>query len=202
MRRIFAGVPSIYGFSGAAPVGPTAAMLLNRYFDGGGGALCGQGSRNSRLLSVFSRNSMTRVPGAGAAEAAHRARICRFFDERTTPARKLRFVHELLREGDIGAYLKRIESLWRSFSEQRAPGRRVHGRRSRSSPRTTRRARASSPSRARRARPAQRARMIELAPRSAGSRPSSARDEEIALVNDILAARRRSASRRWISSAR
>src|SRR5437870_1620846 len=35
MRRIFAHVPVIYGFSSHAPVGPTAAMLLERYFGSG-----------------------------------------------------------------------------------------------------------------------------------------------------------------------
>jgi len=32
MRRIFSQVPVIYGFSSAAPVGPTAGMLLGKYF--------------------------------------------------------------------------------------------------------------------------------------------------------------------------
>ena len=123
MRRIFSHVPSIYGFSSAAPVGPTAAMLLGRYFDSGGGASFGSGAHDSRMLSVFSRNGMTRVSGAGAAQAAHRGRVCRFFDERTTPAAKLAFAHSLMREGDIREYLKRIESLVRSLTpaERSAP---------------------------------------------------------------------------------
>jgi hypothetical protein len=33
MQRIFADVPLIYGFAGSAPLGPTAAMLLDRHFD-------------------------------------------------------------------------------------------------------------------------------------------------------------------------
>src|SRR3954463_7084195 len=46
MRRIFANVPQIYGFYSSAPVGPTAAMLLNRYFDNGGAGAFGSGNLN------------------------------------------------------------------------------------------------------------------------------------------------------------
>src|SRR5437870_10231150 len=35
MRRIFMDVPVIYGFSSAAPLGPTAASLMSRYFQSG-----------------------------------------------------------------------------------------------------------------------------------------------------------------------
>jgi len=123
MRRIFSQVPAIYGFSSAAPVGPTAAMLLDRYFDSGGGTAFGSGAPDSRMLSAFSRNSMVRVSGVGSGEAGHRARVCRFFDERTTPAAKLAFAHSLLREAGIGEYLKRIEALVRSLTpaERSAP---------------------------------------------------------------------------------
>ena len=121
MRRIFGRVPSIYGFSGPAPVGPTAAMLLNRYFDSGGGSSFGSGVHDSRLLAAFSRNGMTRVSGTGSEGAAHRARVCKFFDERTTPASKLDFSHALLRDTDVRDYLKRIETLVASLGpEQKA----------------------------------------------------------------------------------
>src|SRR6185369_10390883 len=58
MRRIFASVPVIYGFSSSAPVGATAAMLLNRHFDATA-SLFGTGRTSARLLSAFSRNHMT-----------------------------------------------------------------------------------------------------------------------------------------------
>src|SRR5438477_1257511 len=38
MRQIFANVPVIYGFSSKAPLGPTAATLLDRYFQAGDAA--------------------------------------------------------------------------------------------------------------------------------------------------------------------
>ncbi|MFN8601760.1 MAG: hypothetical protein U0842_14925 [Candidatus Binatia bacterium] len=33
LRRVFAGVPRIYGFSSAAPKGEYTAPMLDRYFD-------------------------------------------------------------------------------------------------------------------------------------------------------------------------
>jgi hypothetical protein len=33
LRRVFAGVPRVYGFSSAAPKGEYAAPMLERYFD-------------------------------------------------------------------------------------------------------------------------------------------------------------------------
>jgi hypothetical protein len=187
MRRIFAGVPSIYGFSGAAPVGPTAAMLLNRYFDKGGAGAFASGAANSRLLSVFSRNSMTRVGGAGPEQAAHRARICRFFDERTTPAAKLEFAHSLLREADIGEYLKRVEALLAAV----APEQRQHSEFSQALARlsadeaTRERFLASTRASA----PAVRARMIALATNVGWLSPSERVDESIALAARVLEAR-------------
>jgi len=92
MRRIFAGVPSIYGFSGAAPVGPVAAKLLNGYFSSGGAPI-GSGQSNSRLLSAFSQSSMVRTSGVSEAESGQRQQVCPFYDERLTAARKLGMIH-------------------------------------------------------------------------------------------------------------
>ena len=188
MRRIFAGVPSIYGFSGAAPVGPTAAMLLNRYFDAGGPGSFGTGSANSRLLSVFSRNSMTRVNGADGSENGHRARVCRFFDERTSAAAKLAFTHELLRGGDIGVYLKRIESLLGSLAPEQRQGPEFAAALAQLSADDATRARFLAFARAR-SRPAERSRMIELATTFGWLSPAQRADEALALANDLLASR-------------
>src|ERR1700682_768148 len=78
MRRIFPNVPAIYGFSSSAPVGATAAMLLNRYFDSGGAGAFATGQTNSRLLRVFSRNSMTSVSGVRDSQASCRNQVGRF----------------------------------------------------------------------------------------------------------------------------
>src|SRR5437667_6213087 len=53
MRRLFANVPVIYGFYSSAPVGPTAAMLLERYFGSAPQGEIGSGRASQRLLGVF-----------------------------------------------------------------------------------------------------------------------------------------------------
>jgi len=128
------------------------------------------------------------VPGAGAAEAGHRARICRFFDERTTAAGKLRFVHGLMREGDIGAYLKRMESLWASFSAAERQDSAFTEALAQLSADDATRARFLTFARAA-ARPAQRARMIDLASSFGWLDARQRAHEELALVNDVLAGR-------------
>ncbi|MEO7742941.1 MAG: hypothetical protein ABIR98_08400 [Usitatibacter sp.] len=126
MRRLFPNVPSIYGFSGAAPVGPTAAMLLNKYFDGGvRGFATGQPSAG--LLRAFSRNSMVRVAGVRDGEplAASRKQICGFFDDRKSAAQKAEFVHGVLRsEAGAGALFDRIEKMLAAMpeAERNSPG--------------------------------------------------------------------------------
>jgi hypothetical protein len=65
MRRLFAGVPSIYGFSGAAPVGADGRDALNRYFDSGAEGEIGTGIP-ARAALRFSRNSHGVDPGTAA----------------------------------------------------------------------------------------------------------------------------------------
>ena len=125
MRRIFSKVPVIYGFSSSAPVGPTAAMLLNRYFDSGGGGHFGTGQPSAKLLSIFSRNSMTHTSGARESprEAAYRGQICQLFDDRLSAGQKLAAIHRMMQaEGaDARAVVDRIEKLLASLSaEERA----------------------------------------------------------------------------------
>jgi hypothetical protein len=186
MRRIFHDVPSIYGFSSSAPVGPTAAMLLNRYFDGGGAGAFSTGQANSRLVKVFARNSMTRVSGVRDSETSHRAEICRFFDERLAAAEKVRFVHSLMRRDMIEArqFFKRIEKLFASLDES--------DRRSPAFLRALAEISADDSARARyltftrNAEPGIRARMIALAGTLGWLSDEAQRSERVALVNEVL----------------
>src|SRR6185436_88049 len=104
----------IYGFSGAAPVGPTAAMLLNKYFDGGASEFA-TGRVSARLLRTFSRNGMTQTHGVSGSptESAYRTQICQLFDDRLTGAEKLRAIHQMMQgdKADARAVLDRIEKL-------------------------------------------------------------------------------------------
>jgi hypothetical protein len=114
MRRLFANVPAIYGFSGAAPVGPTAGALLSKYL-GTGAASIGTGQPNPRLLAQFSANRMTHVSGMRDSDpgAGYRHDVCQFYDERRDAAQKLAFVHGILRRGatEQRKFFDRVEKL-------------------------------------------------------------------------------------------
>ena len=115
MRRIFGNVPVIYGFSSAAPVGPQAASLISRYLASGNVNEIGSGHASSRLLGTFGKTSMIAVSGIGTTgrAAEYRHQICQFFDERLTPAQKVRFIHGLLQRdsGELRVFFDRIERL-------------------------------------------------------------------------------------------
>jgi hypothetical protein len=112
MRRVFRNVPAIYGFSNVAPLGPTSGYLLDRYFQGGAGNMF-TGRPNGRLLATFSAHNMAMASGLTDADphARYRAEACRFVDDRTTPAQKLRFVHAILDRDapEARMFLERIE---------------------------------------------------------------------------------------------
>ena len=181
MRRIFAGVPAIYGFSSAAPVGPTAAMLLNRYFDSGARGEFATGQVSARLLRAFSRNSMVSVAGARPGEAVHaeRAQICRFFDERLGAAQKAALVHEILRadEREIRRRFARIEKLVGPVGDAALAD---------VAQDTAARSRFLAVAR-RAEEPSLRARMIAFADTVGWLSAAQRRDELVAMINDMLA---------------
>lgn len=98
MRRIFAGVPVIYGFSSLAPYGRVAGPMLRGYFEAGGADEVGRGEPSARLLRLFGPASMVATPGqrSGDHDAAFRAEACRYHDERISRGERLAFVGEIL----------------------------------------------------------------------------------------------------------
>ena len=127
MRRIFTNVPAIYGFSGQAPLGPTAAVNLNRYFESASPPELGSGRANPRLLNAFAASSMVMAGGLTEPdpELDYRRDMCRFVDERLSPADRIEFVHDLLRRdmADVRMFLGRIEEVFASLTpaERQAP---------------------------------------------------------------------------------
>ena len=101
MRRIFAGVPVIYGFASLAPYGRTAGPLLQRYFDAAPPGEVGSGRVSAKLLALFGPSSMVATRGLlpGDPNADYRAEACRFYGGRSVAAR----LGELRRElaGDM-----------------------------------------------------------------------------------------------------
>ena len=121
MRRLFANVPAIYGFYSSAPVGPTAAMLLGRYFKSATPGEIFTGRPSPRLLGIFSHNHMTVTSGLKESHdrPGYRRDICQFYDERTSPAQKLDFVHALMKrdDRDVRAFFERVEKLLDTFTD-------------------------------------------------------------------------------------
>jgi hypothetical protein len=115
MRRIFANVPVIYGFSSLAPLGAVAGPMLGKYFQTAPPGEIGSGRTSASLLRQFAPSSMIAVAGLSEGEqrAASRAEACRFVDQRLTTAQKIESVHTIL-GGDLGEarmQLDRIEKL-------------------------------------------------------------------------------------------
>jgi len=192
MRRVFSNVPVIYGFSSAAPVGPTASMLLGRYFSAGGASEVGSGHASERLLRVFGRNHMVAIRGARDSDpgASERRQICEFFDDRETPAAKLHSIHMMVRnDPELGRkYLARIENLLTSLTEAQRDDPQFRyrlaemGADDETRDRFLALAHASHPY-------GVRARMVRLAARIGWLQPQAEHDELAALVSDMLAAR-------------
>jgi len=122
MRQIFKGVPVIYGFSSAAPLGPVAGSVLSRYLRAGGNREIAQGRPSSSLLGHFAPFSMASTQGMTENDPHAKARydMCWFADDRSSEAAKLEFVHGLLRRPTAEArlYLDRIQRLTSSLGDQ------------------------------------------------------------------------------------
>ncbi|MEP7182287.1 MAG: hypothetical protein ABI886_08885 [Betaproteobacteria bacterium] len=121
MRGIFANVPVIYGFSSVAPLGPTAASILGRYFQSTSSREVGKGRTSAALLGHFAAHAMTAASGLRESDpqAGYRREVCQFFDERMSPAQKLGFIHKLLRGeiSEVHLFFGRIEQFFASLSE-------------------------------------------------------------------------------------
>jgi len=120
MRHIFKDVPLIYGFSSKAPLGPTAASMLDRYFQSGSGEI-GSGRASPKLLGLFTPSSMTRATGLSDSDpdAGFRRDVCHFSDDRLSVTQKLGFVHELMGRdmAEVRMFLDHIEKYSASLSE-------------------------------------------------------------------------------------
>ncbi len=123
MRRIFADVPLIYGFSSLAPLGRAAGPLLDEYFESASAEEIGSGRPSARMLGLFGPSSMTIASGLRESDpnADYRRESCRFFDDRVTLAQKLELVHRTLRGDGAGVRMAfgRIETFFASLDEGR-----------------------------------------------------------------------------------
>jgi hypothetical protein len=113
MRHIFRNVPAIYGFSSVAPLGPTAATYLGRYFQAGGAREVASGKPTSKILGYFPGHSLTLTRGSTDADpdAAFRRDVCQFLDDRLPAVERAAFVHRLLGRdmAEVRLFLDRLE---------------------------------------------------------------------------------------------
>ncbi|HWZ73004.1 MAG TPA: hypothetical protein VN326_16220 [Casimicrobiaceae bacterium] len=190
MRLIFKDVPVIYGFSSVAPLGPTAASYLDRYFQSAGTAEVGSSRASARLLGQFAGHSLVFTNGLSDSDPAmaYRQDVCHFSDDRLSPEQKLGFVHQLLgrQMAEVRMFLDRIEQYSASLSEA-----------DRQVPAVSRALEKIARDDASRARymdfardvdqPAVRARMLELAVRLGWISPAEKRAELMQMISDQIA---------------
>jgi len=117
LRRIFMGVPRIYGFSSVAPCGEITAPMLERYFrrKGDYARYLGRAGRerapNADLLAAFEETSLVQTTGVqpGETVAADRDLVCRLYDEGESVRTRLGIVGQMLARDDFLAFLPTIE---------------------------------------------------------------------------------------------
>ncbi len=116
-RRIFMGVPRIYGFSSIAPRGEWTATCLREYFQSEGDygryleRASGDTKPNKKLLAAFRGTSFVQMSGMTASEprAADRDLVCTVYDDTQAVAQRLRTIQQLLTRSDFLSFLPTIE---------------------------------------------------------------------------------------------
>jgi hypothetical protein len=117
LRRVFAGVPRIYGFSSVAPRGMYSAPMLSNYFkthpDYATTFLRSSSSstRNAALYASFKGTSFTQTTGLTPSEAGavDRERICDLYDESLPVTERLRIAYGLLLRSDALRFIPTLE---------------------------------------------------------------------------------------------
>ena len=120
LRQIFEGVPVLYGFASAAPLGRYAGPLMERYLQNAPAGEVAGGRPSATLLGLFGPSSMVAVPGLAESEVAASARgdICNLADTRRSTAQKLAFVHQVLQRdpAEVRMLLDHLEQYLGSVS--------------------------------------------------------------------------------------
>jgi len=117
LRRVFAGVPRIYGFSSVAPRGQYTAPMLARYLHTKGdyAATLLQKTpdtvRNAALFASFKGTSLAQTRGLTPAEAGavDRKHICALYDETRSTTARLQIAYALLSRPDALSFVPTLE---------------------------------------------------------------------------------------------
>jgi len=117
LRRVFAGVPRIYGFSSVAPKGEYTGPMLDRYFRTVGDyrkhvdGVRLDGPPNRTLASAFRATTLVETTGLQPNESGARDRklLCALYDESLPVAQRLDIVRELVARPDVLAFVPTIK---------------------------------------------------------------------------------------------
>ena len=117
LRRVFMGVPRLYGFSTVAPVGETTGPMLVRYLrDKGDYARYLERTDrhptpNRELLGAFRGTGLVQTTGLSVTErgAADREEICALYDESRGVVDRLRVAQRMLERKDPLSFLPAID---------------------------------------------------------------------------------------------
>ena len=117
LRRIFAGVPQIYGFSSVAPKAVVTAPMLARYLAAKGDytqhlkQAAGRSDRNVDLLRAFKDTALTQTTGLERSEpgAQDRDAVCALYDEWRSVPDRLRIARAMMSRDDFLAFVPTLE---------------------------------------------------------------------------------------------
>lgn len=120
LRRVFTGVPRLYGFSSVAPVGQTTAPMLERYFRERGDyasyleAAGRQPITNQLLLTAFRGTDLVQTTGLSPSESGYpdREKICAIYDDQRELTARLTIVRNLLDRPDLLSFLPTIHTFF------------------------------------------------------------------------------------------
>lgn len=130
VRRVFSGVPRIYGFNSVAPRGEVTAPRLRRYFTKKGdyaryleksGRDAGT---NKDLLAAFSGTGLTQASGLMPADdaSADQAMVCSLYDESQSVEQRLRVVGKMFSRRDFLVFVPTVEVFLRRHPPENFDG--------------------------------------------------------------------------------
>ncbi len=120
LRRIFAGVPRLYGFASVAPMARHTAPMLERYLRGLPNYHAAledprlDEGRNAALLRAFAGTALIQSRGMTGDEraAAQHDLLCALYDERRSVAERLTIAYGLLQARDALAFIPTLQTFF------------------------------------------------------------------------------------------
>lgn len=114
LRRIFAGVPHLYGFSSVAPRAEYSAPMVERYLHATpdyAAALSRTSERNAALRAAFAGTALIETTGLSPSEAAARDReqICALYDESRSVNDRMRIAYGLTLRPDALRFIPTLQ---------------------------------------------------------------------------------------------